>query len=155
MRRLMMAFIVSLLLAASLPSMAQDTRLTTLVDNMARLISEKKPGWKHEPVTPMEGSKRVVLQQWTSGDQRVRIAITPYDTPDKASKVIQGFASDGRLKERLPNLGDEGLSWGSGVVSFRKRHLTIHVSAVATDLTEEYRLSKEFAQLVADTLSVP
>jgi hypothetical protein len=55
------------------------------------------------------------------------------------------------------------MSWGRGVVSFRKRNLTIDVSAINTgpvfdvnaaakSTADERKLAKEFALLVVDAL---
>jgi hypothetical protein len=63
----------------------------------------------------------------------------------------------------VQGFGDEGITWGRGVVSFRKRNLTIDVSAANTDstldptelaknLVDERKVAKEFARLVADVI---
>jgi hypothetical protein len=76
---------------------------------------------------------------------------------------MRELARDGRTVEAVPDLADEGFSWGRGTVSFRRHDLTIHISTVTTvvafdleesdkNLKEEQKTSKEFARLVADAI---
>jgi len=116
-----------------------------------------------EPVAAMKGSKNVLLQQWSSESQSVRIAIVMRNSQDDTRKVMGDLVRDGNVKEILVGLGDEGVAWGRGSVSFRRHNLTVDVSALTTtpaldvtkataNLAEERKLSKEFARLVADAI---
>ena len=148
------------------------SHLTTLGDNIVASIQGIKTDWKYEPVPPMKGSDGIILQQWTDGvllqqwtleDESVRISIVRYESTDHAAKAMADLARDGSVRETVQGLGDEGFSWGRGTVSFRRRDLTIHVSAVVTKPTldlklvaenvkKERQLCKEFARLVAEAI---
>lgn len=155
----------ALYLAATMMSVAQSniTQPVTLGDTLIKFLQVAKPGWLYEPVDAITGSENVLLQNWSSETQRVRIAIVPHNSVDDATKAIRDIARHGQTKEILPGIGDEGLSWGRGTVSFRTRNLTINVSAVIAtpvfdvktakaNLVAEQNLSKEFARLVADAI---
>jgi hypothetical protein len=156
---------LSLFLFAAIPTHTQSTsELTALGDNVVSSIQSKKPDWKHEAVQPMSGSAGVILQQWTLDYQSVRIAIVAHKSTQDAATAISKLAQQGQVNERFQGIGDEGMTWGRGVVSFRKRNLTIDVSATNTnptlDLSEaakntadERKLAKEFALLVADVIN--
>jgi len=153
---------LSLLLSAATPIHTQSTSdLTALGDSVVSSIQSKKPDWKYEAVQPMSGSTGVILQQWTLDNQSVRIAIVAHKSTQDAAMAISKLANERQLIERLQGVGDEGITWGRGVVSLRKRNLTIDVSATNTepvlDLSEaarntadERKLAKDFAMLVAN-----
>ncbi len=158
------AFTLSLAIGLT-TSTAQDngSQLERLGDEIADSVQLKNPTWRHEQVAPMKGSENVLLQQWSSESQSVRIAIVLHNSQDITRKVMRDLVRDGQVKEILVDLGDEGVAWGRGTVSFRTRNLTIDVSAVmktpaldvtkaAANLAEERKLSKEFARLVADAI---
>lgn len=165
MKKLLRAFLVLTLLAAgSMPAHPQNSfELTTLGENIVNSIQSKEPDWKYESVSPITGSADIILQQWTLEYLSVRIAIVSHRSVDEAAKAMRDLARVGQATERLQDLGDEGISWGRGIVSFRKRNLRIDVSAVDThptlDVTEvakyvgdERKLCKKFARLVADAI---
>lgn len=155
------AVVIALVLTPVAQSRVFD--LTNLGDTIAKSIQLKKPEWRYESVTPMKGSENVILQQWISATQSVRVAIVPHKSVEDAAKAMRDTARDGGTLEALPDLADEAFSWGRGTVSFRRQHLTIHVSAVTTsdtldldettkNLKEERSLCKEFARIVADAI---
>src|SRR5437660_1300988 len=137
--------------------------LTRLGDVIANSIQLKKPEWHFESLVPMRESEKVILQQWTFGDQSLRVALVPHNSPEDAARAMSDVARDGQSIEAVPDLADEGFAWGRGIVSFRKQNVTIHVSAVTTNVTrdpkvvaknvkEERKLCKEFARLIADAI---
>lgn len=155
---------LSLLLSAAVPTHTQSTsELTALGESVVSSIQSKKPDWKYEAVQPMSGSAGVILQQWTLDHQSVRIAIVAHKSAQDAATMISRLASERQQSERVQGVGDEGITWGRGVVSFRKRNLTIDVSVANTDstldptelaknLADERKVAKEFALLVADVI---
>ena len=153
-----------ILCAAHIFTHAQNTSdLTTLKDRVVSYIESQKPDWKYENVQPISGSADVVVQQWTLDNRSVRIAMISYKSTPAAAAAISKLAREGQINERLLGLGDEAMTWGRGVVSFRKRNLTVDVSAANTEPTQdlseaakntadERKLAKEFAQLVSDAI---
>jgi hypothetical protein len=134
-----------------------------LGDSVVSSIQSMKRDWKNEAVQPISGRVAVILQQWTLDSQSVRIAIVADKSTQDAATAISKLAREGQLIERVQGFGEEGITWGRGVVSFRKRNLTIDVSAANTDstldptelaknLVEERKVAKEFALLVADVI---
>jgi hypothetical protein len=137
--------------------------LMVLQDKLISAIQLKKPEWTYNPISAIEGSAAVVLMQWTLDEQSVRISIVLHQSVDDAAKAIWKLGVEGKEREKLQDLGDGGLSWGQGTVTFRRRDLTISVSAVNTKPTldpkegaqytaDERKLNKEFATLVANIL---
>ena len=136
--------------------------LSTLGDQVVSHIQSKKADWKYENVQPISGSANVIMQQWTLDHRSIRIAIVSHRSMSDAAAAMSKLLQE-REVERFQSLGDEGLSWGRGVVSFRKRNLTIDISATNTyptldlneaakNTAEERNLAKEFAVLVADAI---
>ena len=153
-----------LLLGAFLITHAQtSSELSTLGDRVVSHIQSQKPDWKYESVPPIAASADVIVQQWTLDNRSIRIAIIAHRSTPDAAAAISKLANEGQLRERFQGLGDEGITWGRGVVSFRKRNLTFDVSATNTNPTldvndaakntpDERKLAKEFAALVADAM---
>lgn len=166
MRRLRISCLLALLLlGAPLSSVAQvrSPELSDIGDEVERSVKEKMKGWERRPVTPIGNDEpsislpereSVLIDQWISGDQVVKIAIMKHPSPTEAAEVLQKFASGVHSNGRLQNLGDEAFSWGiRGAIAFRRGRLTIYVSAVADDVATEATLSREFARHVAAVLS--
>lgn len=155
---------LSLFVSVAVATYTQNTaELTVLADKLASSIQSQKPDWKYQSVQPITGSGDVILQQWTLDNQSIRIAITSYKSAQDAAAAISQLAREGQATERSQSLGDEGITWGRGVVSFRKRNFTIDVSATNTKPTldlselnknaaEERKLAKEFALMAADAI---
>lgn len=156
---------VTLAVALAMTAVAQSpvSDLTRLGDVIAKSVQLKKPEWHFESIIPQKPSENVILQQWTLADQSVRVAIVPHSSPEDAAKAMGDLARDGQSIEAVQDLADEGFSWGRGTVSFRRQHMTIHVSAVTTSLTRdpkvaaknlqgERKICKEFARLIADAI---
>lgn len=155
---------LSLFASVAIASHTQNTaELMSLADKFANSIQGQKPDWKYQMIEPIRGSGDVILQQWTLDNQSIRIAITSYKSTQDAAAAISQLARAGQVTERAQGLGDEGMIWGRGTVSFRKRNFTIDVSATNTKPTldrselnknaaEECKLAKEFALLVADAI---
>jgi F0F1-type ATP synthase epsilon subunit len=80
-----------------------------------------------------------------------------------AATMISKLASERQEIERVQGVDDERITWGRGVVSSKKRNLTIDVSVanrnstldpteLAKNQAEERKVAKEFALLVADVI---
>ena len=124
---------VSLFASAAVASHTQNiAELTALADKVVSSIQGQKADWKYESVQPITGSNDVILQQWTLDNQSIRIAITSHRSAQDAVAAMSQLAREGPATERTQGLGDEGITWGRGVVSFRKRNFTIDVSATNT-----------------------
>jgi len=155
--------LISLLIVHTFTHAQNNSELSTLNDAIISYIQSQKADWKYENVQPITGSAAVVLQQWTLDSQSVRIAIISHKSTQDAATAISKLAREGQLIERVQALGDEGISWGRGVVSFRNRNLTIDVSAANIDSTrnptelsnkgmDAHKIAREFALLVADAI---
>lgn len=162
-RKSLIALLIVLCAAHIFTHAQNSSDLTALGDRVVSYIESEKPDWKHENVQPISGSADVIVQQWTLDNRSVRIAIISHKSTSDAASAISKLAREGQINERLIGLGDDGMTWGRGVVSFRIRNLTIDVSAAKTELTvdlseaakntaDERRLAKEFAQLVSDVI---
>jgi hypothetical protein len=159
-----MILLLGFLLIAYIFTQAQNSSdLASIGDRVVSYIQSKDPDWKYENVQPISGSTDVVVQQWTLDNRSIRVAIISHRSNADASAALSKLAREGQLNERVQGLADEGMTWGRGVVSFRKRNLTIDVSATNTEptldikqaaknTTDERNLAKEFAQLVADAI---
>lgn len=151
-----------LLVSTSRETAAQtSTELNILGDTIISAIQSKKPEWKHESVSLMPRSGDVILQQWRFENESVRIAIVSHGSVSDAVEAMQGLARSGQ--KGRDQLGEEDVNWGRGTVSFRKRNLTVNVSAVITQVTvdldearkhdiDQRKIAKEFAHLVAQAI---
>jgi hypothetical protein len=154
-----------LLLSPGKTSSQSSIELKTVGENIINFIQ-----WKYESVPPItisadlivQPTTDVILQQWNFEDQSVRIAVVSHGSVGDAVEEMQNLAARGE-RGLFQELGDEDVTWGRGTVSFRKRNLTVNVSAVITKPTvdvseagkhdpDERKLSKEFARLVAKAI---
>ena len=158
MPKLRAALILLMFLLCLLPvSGAQDytARLDSALEQIKSYLAEKKPGWQHRSIEPIEGSRNVSVNNWESEGQIVRVSILAYGSEEEAAKAMGRFASESRTLDRLPDLGDEGYAWGMGGsnICFRKGDLTIWVSTGVTNLKEAVKLTQEFVRHVEAALS--
>lgn len=144
-------FLMCPVLMAQGRSQERSTRIQKLTDDIARAVERKKPGWKHTTVTPIEGSEGVVIDQWSSGRQTVRVTIVTYANSEEASAAMRRMVAAGeRIHERLLDLGDEGYVWGTHPsIVFRRGDLLIYISSITYDPNLDNNLNREFANLVA------
>jgi hypothetical protein len=174
MKRLIGICIVAALISSIISLVAGQnisSQLTDVADKIERSISEKMSGWEHRRGEPIVKSENVLLSYWYFQRRVVKISVVPHKSASEARDALQRFARDGRSKEQLGDLGEEGYSWGAdgSEVAFRKGNLTIYVSTnVEIDgpetamlsreergkrkSSEEKKLNREFAKLVADAL---
>jgi hypothetical protein len=159
-------------MVASLPSHSQTPSLLSLGADIVNSIQLAKPEWKYETVSPIKVSgdevgpqelnPDVILQQWSFENQSVRIAVVTHRSASDAAEAIQNLTR-GSQREAFEGGGEGAVTWGRGTVSFRKRNLTVNVTAVIIEPTsdaaeagkhepDERKLSKEFARLVAKAI---
>ena len=146
-----------MILVAPRPAFAQDytAKLDATLEKIKSHLAEKKPGWGHKAIEPMEGSRNVSVNNWESESSGIRVSIIAYGSDADAKEAMRHFAGDERTLDRLPDLCDGGYSWGMGGsnIAFRKGDVTIWVSGSVTNLAEGVALSKEFAALIAEALA--
>jgi hypothetical protein len=123
-------------------------------------------------VTPIEGSKNVIVDQWEAANVIVKVAVNEYDTEESAVAAFDDFrkqlkseqdATAARrktpfriIKDDLPDLGDGGFTWdirGCDAAVFRKKNFLASVSVVGPRDYNDIVLSKLFAQRVAEALT--
>lgn len=156
------------LAGASWPSHSQTFSLASLGADIVTSIQSAKPDWKYESmfpisvsgdVGPREPNSDVILQQWSFHNQSVRIAVVSHRSASDAAEAIQNLTPRSQ-RPALQDLGAGAVTWGRGTTSFRRRNLTVNVTAVIIEPTsdavesgkhepDERKLSQEFARLVA------
>lgn len=173
MKKIAVGFFSLLLLTGTTQAQTESEKLAKLPKVLIEKIGNDMPGWAHQSITPIEGSKNVIVEQWESGAVTVKVAVTEYKTNDEAFQALNEFKNqlkteedativrgktDFRLvKENLPVLGDGGFTWdirGSDATAFSKQNLLVFVSIASRPKAyKEAGLSKEFAAQVADVLT--
>ena len=172
MKKLSIGVFALLLLLGPAHAQTHSEKLAKLKEILKDKIGRDMPGWTHRSVTPIEGSKGVIVDQWEAGNVIVRVAVNEYDTEESAAAALKDFrkrlkseqdatASRGKpnfrlIKDDLPDLGDGGFLWdvrGSDAVAFRKKNFLAFVSVVGPWDYKDTVLSRLFAQHVADALA--
>ena len=172
MKKLSIGMFVIVLLTGAVQAQRNSEKLAKLKQILTDKIGGNMPGWTHRSVTPIEGSKNVIVDQWETGNVIVRVAVNEYDTEESAGAALKDFrkqlkseqdATAARrktnfrlIKDDLPDLGDSGFVWdfrGSDAVVFRKKNFLASVSVFGPWEYKDTVLSKLFAQHVADALT--
>src|SRR6266404_2802796 len=141
--------------------------LDRLDEKFTHYLESKLTGWKHERVEPIQGSS-ALIQFWSASNRKIKIAINPQQSGEKAREKMKEFAKYTREARELEGFGDQAYSWGyagSNVV-FRRGRLVVFVNTYADvdsdpdartltqqekenrERSEMKRLSKEFAKHV-------
>jgi hypothetical protein len=156
LKRILIPCLLIVLMSTQSVIGAQDytAKLNATLEKIKGYFAEKKPGWEHEAVEPIRGSRNVSVNNWVSEGHGIRVSIIAYGSEADAKAAMRRFAADERTLDRLPDLCDGGYSWGMGGsnIAFRKGDVTIWVSGSKTNLREGVALSKEFAALIAEAL---
>jgi hypothetical protein len=172
MKKLSIGVFVMLLLTGAVQAQRNSEKLDKLKQSLTDKIRGNLPGWTHRSVTPIEGSKNVIVDQWEAGNVIVRVSVIEYDTDESAVGALKDFrkrlkseqdttAARGKtnfrlIKGDLPDLGDGGFLWdvrGSDAVAFRKKNLLVFVSVFGPWDYKDTVLSRLFAQHVTDALT--
>lgn len=142
-----------------------------VADSVGSALKEQFPQWKRESIPPVnfEGTNTfpydVIIDQWSSDEASVRVAILINASMEEAKEKLKKFAADVRADGYLPDVGNEAYVWGlDKSVAFRKGIYTVYVSGIRHELSEDgepmdttaspkdTKYVKTFAQIVARTL---
>lgn len=174
MKRILIAVVGLSLLSSVALGQGNSDALAKLTKALHEKIGKEKPNWTHRSITPIEGSKNVIVEQWESGDLTIKVAVTEYGVSSDAAFAMKEFrkqlkteenaaAINGKpalrlIKEELPELGDEGFAWdirGSEAAAFRKGHFLVVISLGRPLYRTDVWSSKEFAKYVSDVIPAP
>jgi len=152
-------------------SQADKDGPSNVMKSLNERITREMPGWTHQAIEPIDGSKNVVIELWERGDIAVKIAITEYDDSAASSQALREFKrnlqveedatkSRGRkgfrlIKENLSTLGEDGLTWdirGSEALIFRKGEFVVSISVVRPEPNTDSYFSQTFGRQVAEVL---
>ena len=154
---------------------AQDNLdVDALDEKLHRHLQTKMPGWKHERIEPIQGSKGVLIQNWTISNRGVRIAVTRAKTAAEAKARIENFMREVK-GELLTGFGDDAFVWGfeESDLEVRRGRYIFDLNAGADVLSdpdassitsaerharakaEVRRIIREFARHVLDAVDAP
>jgi hypothetical protein len=172
MKKLSIGMFILFLLLGTGQAQRNSEKLDKLKQILADKIGNDMPGWTHRSVTPIEGSKNVIVDQWEAGNVIVKVAVNEYDTEESAVAAYNNFrkqlkseqdATASRrktnfriIKDDLPDLGDGGFIWdiiGSDAAVFKKKNFLASVSVVGPRGYHDTVLSRLVAQQVAEALT--
>jgi len=166
MKKLSIAVFILFLLLGTAQSQTHSEKLGKLKEILNHKIGSDMPGWTHRSVTPIEGSKNVIVDQWEAGNVIVKVAaVNEYDTEESAVAAYNNFrkplkseqdATASRrktnvriIKDDLPDLSDGGFIWdirGSDAAVFKKKNFLASVSVVGPSDHHDTVLSRLFAR---------
>jgi hypothetical protein len=174
MKKISLGLFVLLLFTVSVNAQDVSEKLAKVSKALQEKVREEEPSWIHSSITPIEGSKNVIIEQWESSGVATRVSVTEYDAQRDAVLALKEFKSHLRtqedaaaargkpdfhlVREDLPELGDGGFTWdirGSEAVAFRKQNFLVFVNIARPEGYNDVRLSKEFARRAADVLLQP
>jgi hypothetical protein len=172
MKKLSIGVLVALLLTGAVQAQRNSEKLDKLKQILTNKLGSDMPGWTHRSVTPIEGSKNVIVDQWETGNVIVRVAVNEYETEESAAAALKDFRKRLKseqeataasrktnfrlIKNDLPDLGDGGFIWdilGSDAAVFKKKNFLAFVSVVGPREYNDTVLSRLFAQRVAEALT--
>ena len=160
---------------------AEDPRpYNPIADSVAKAITAELPDWKHESVPPItrggpeKFSREVIIDQWTSKEGSVRVAIILNSTEYDAKNSFEKFTADVKANEHLPDVDNEAYAWGiDKSIALRRGSYTVYISSSVANYTDddtpsdkksddknlndkglggEARLNKTFAKIVVKAL---
>jgi hypothetical protein len=172
MKTISLLLLALLLAAVTIQGQVNSERLSSISTKLAEKIEKSERGWTHRSITPMEGSRNLIVDQWESSEVTLKVVVTEYKTQDAATNALKVFKenlkteegvargrgkADFRLvKDELPTIGDGGFTWdilGSEATAFRRENFLVFVSTSSESRDrKDLKLSKEFAKHVADVL---
>jgi hypothetical protein len=172
MKKLSIRVFILFLLLGTGQAQRSSEKLDKLKEILVSKIGGSMPGWTHHSVTPIEGSKNVIVDQWEAGNVIVSVAVNEYDNEESAVAALKDLRKRLKseqdataakrktnfriIKDDLPDLGDGGFIWdimGSDAAAFRKKNFLAFVSVVGPREYNDSVLSRLFAQHVAEALT--
>jgi hypothetical protein len=174
MSRQILLFIVVLLLMLGHASAQDKVDVDALDQKLQRHLQTKMPGWQYERIEPIQGSKGVLIQKWTTSNRGVRIVVTRSKTAAEAKAHIENFMKEVK-GEPLRGFGDDAFVWGfeESDLEVRRGRYIFDLNAGADVLrdpdalsitsTERHarakaevrRIIREFAKHVVDAVDSP
>ena len=171
-RRLLVALFAVLVIGQAAAQDQPD--LDRLDEKFTRHLEKKMPGWTHERVEPIQGSRGVLIQAWSSPNRKIKIAVSSAKSAEEARQGMQSFMREVR-GQPLPGFGDDAFVWGfeGSDLEVRRGRFIIDLNAgadVASDpdartLTraqqhtrqraEVKRIIREFAKHAVDATDLP
>ncbi len=166
----MCALALMILFGTSFDTRAQELspQLKKIAESLEPAMKEQLPEWEFERVPALLGSPTVLIEFWSLHQRKVKVSILLHSSELEASETIRKFVAAEHTKLNISGIGDEAYTWGyENAVAFRKRNLTVYVSAnsqIPAEATsnqsdqsklerdEESALSKNFARIVSNAL---
>jgi hypothetical protein len=153
-------------------AMAQDDgELERVATKVTQHIATQMPGWQNKRL--IQPSKNVVIDFWSIPNRIVKISLIQQESDEETRTSLAKFARHEPNILAVKGLGDEAYSWGYGGsnIVFRRGKYSVWVSTNAEvdhdadaavlsweqkserKISEERRLSKEFATRAADVIN--
>src|ERR1700738_198307 len=108
-RRLLVALFAVLVIGQATAQDQPD--LDRLDEKFTRHLEKEMPGWTHERVEPIQGSRGVLIQAWSSPNRKIKIAVSSAKSAEEARQGMQSFMREVK-GQPLPGLGDDAFVWG-------------------------------------------
>lgn len=166
--------ILAAVLVLGIPSLIsaqkEDLRpYNPVADTIARAITAELPEWKHKSIPPTNPngldnfSHDVIIDQWSSEEGSVRIAVLLHSSEADAKKSFEEFRAGVKANEHLPDVDSEAHAWGiNKSVALRIGSYAVYISSITLTQSddgisdkrskEEAKLSKMFAKIVVKAL---
>lgn len=168
----MCALALMILFGASFDTRAQEQepspQLKKIAESLEPAMKERLPEWEFERAPALFGSPTVLIEFWSLRGRKVKVSILLHSSELEASEAIRKFVAAEHMKQNISGIGDEAYTWGyENAVAFRKRNLTVYVSAnsqIPAEATsnqadqsklerdEESALNKSFARIISNAL---
>ena len=172
MKKFTCGFVLLLIAAAAVAAQSKSGRLGRLSTTLQETISRDIPGWTHRSIEPMEGSTKIIVEQWEAGNVIIKMSLVDHVDEAKAIAALDDFRSSLKIqeeaaksrkglplhliKDEVPSLGDGGFIWefrGSDSTVFRKGSLLVFVNFFGPWDYQDKALSRLFANCAADVLT--
>lgn len=94
MRKLTIGLFALLLFSGVAHAQLDSEKLARLPDILRGRVGQDIPGWTHRSITPMEGSKNVIVEVWESGNVVMKVVVTEYKTQADAVDALKEFKNN-------------------------------------------------------------
>lgn len=138
-------FVALIVLCCYATSFAQRhfTDLPRIGIEIEHRIRNATPEWAYRPVQPASINEfavndKVVIGQWTSGRRIARVALVQHQSVEESTIALRQFAADKKTNNQIQGLGTEAYLCGvRGSIAFREANLTVYVSAVVIEDSDD------------------